>query len=315
MIVAHYVTPTISADIVAEVDPATAAVRELARFPCTHWPVCSTEHHGGNPIIAPDDSIFVPIGDFFLPFFYAQDPTQPAGKVHQIQRDGRVTMYALGFRNPFDVAIDPASSLLIVPDNGATGEDEINVVRRGDNGGWPLTMGSEPPRPGMLAPAYVFRETVAPTGIAAVRGIGGYSSGGFLLTGYVTETLYYIPDVAISPLPDPIPVADAEDLAQPLLDVVQARSGTIYVATSDAVYRLVLPAPGDANGDAQITRADLSALDAELAAGEGGKTIEVQKGKVSVSWGADANADGVVDSRDRSALLAKLMSRRRAVRH
>ena len=59
-IVAHYVTPTLSADVLAEVRPETGVVRELAQFRCTHWPVCSSEHHGGNPIVAPDGSVFVP---------------------------------------------------------------------------------------------------------------------------------------------------------------------------------------------------------------------------------------------------------------
>ena len=311
-IVAHYVTPTISADVVAEVHPETGAVRELARFPCTHWPVCSSEHHGGNPIVAPDGSVFVPIGDFYLPFVYAQDPALPAGKVHQVFPDGRTVMFARGFRNPFDLAFDPAANALLVPDNGPTGDDEINIIRFGDNAGWPLTMGNERPVPDTIAPSYVFPGTLAPTGITLLARLGRYATGGALLAAYVTQTLYFIPDPHAVPLPHPIAIVEAEE---PMLDVVQARSGEIFVATPTTIYRLVLPKEGDANGDGLITLSDLDTLTRELAEGAGERTIDAQSGATHASWGADANADGTIDGADRAALLAKLAPRRRAVRH
>lgn len=311
-IVAHYVTPTISADVLAEIEPGTGAIRELARFPCTHWPVCSSEHHGGNPIVAPDGSVFVAIGDFYLPFFYAQDPALPAGKIHQVFPDGRVTMFARGFRNPFDLALDPASGALLVPDNGPTGEDEINLVRQGDNAGWPMTVGAERPVPGTLPPAYVFPGTVAPTGVSMVTRLGRYASGGALIATYVGQTLYYVPDPTMMPLPDPIAIIEIDE---PMLDVTQNRSDSIFIATSTAIYRLVLPDRGDVNGDGAITLADLDALDRELVEGAGQRAINAPGGASHASWGADANGDEIVDRNDRAALLRMLSGRRRSVRH
>lgn len=311
-IVAHYVTPNISADILAEVRPDTGEIRELARFPCTHWTTCSSEHHGGNPMVAPDGSVFVPIGDFFLPFVYAQDPALPAGKVHQVFPDGSTRMFALGFRNPFDLAFDPATGALIVPDNGPTAEDEINIIRFGDNAGWPKTVGNEPPVPGTIAPAYVFPDAVAPTGITLVDRLGGYATGGVLLATYVAQALYFIPDPYTAPFPDPILLLESDE---PLLDVVQARSGEIFVATATAIHRLRLPAPGDANGDGTITFADLETLERELAEGAGERAIDAQNGATHASWGSDANADGTIDDDDAAALRARLTGRRRSVRH
>lgn len=331
-IVAHYVTPTISADVLAEIDSTTGVTRELARFNCMHWETCLSEHHGGNPVVAPDDSVYVPIGDWDLPWIYAQRPDWPAGKIHRVQRDGTSTMYALGFRNPFDLVVDAATGKLIVPDNGSKGQDEINIVSFGDNAGWPLTQGTEPARDGMLRPAYVFPETTAPTGAAAVSRLGGYARGGMLLTAYVTKTLYYVPDPYAAPMPDPIPLIDTEGVSSfsartvtpqhnpnpvedPLIEVVQSRDETIYVATPTAVYRVTLPEPGDANGDGKIDRTDLEALEQELADGGAKPTIAAQDGVFAASWGADANADGTIDGNDRVTLLRRLGTRRRSVRH
>lgn len=331
-IVAHYVTPTISADVLAEIDSTTGVARELARFNCMHWETCPSEHHGGNPVVAPDDSVYVPIGDWDLPHLYAQRPDWPAGKIHRVQRDGTSRMYALGFRNPFDLVVDAGTGKLIVPDNGSKGQDEINIVSFGDNAGWPLTQGTEPARDGMLRPAYVFPETTAPTGVTTVSRLGGYASGGILLTAYVTKTLYYISDPYATPMPEPIPLIDTERVSSvgarrvapqhtpnpvedPLIDVVQSRDGTIYVATPTAVHRLVLPEPGDANGDGSVTRDDLSALDRELADAPSQPTIAAHTGGFAASWGADANVDGRIDADDRTTLLRRLNARRRSVRH
>lgn len=331
-IVAHYVTPTISADVLAEIDSSSGAVRELVRFNCMHWHTCLPEHHGGNPVVAPDDSVYVPIGDWDLPFVYAQRPDWPAGKIHRVLPDGTSSMYALGLRNPFDLVVDAAAGKLIVPDNGSSGQDEINIVSLGDNAGWPYGEGTKPSREGMLAPAYVFTPTVAPTGATAVTRLGGYASGGILLTAYVTKTLYYIPNPYATPFPDPIPLIDTEGVSSfdartlapqhtpnpvedPLIDVVQSREGTIYVATPTAIFGLTLPQPGDANGDGNVDRADLDALDRELADGPGERTSAAQTGAFAASWGADANEDGTIDALDRAALLRRLSTRRRSVRH
>src|SRR5206468_3722828 len=65
------------------------------------------EHHGGNPAVAPDGSVFVGIGDF-NDGFLAPDVRWVAGKIWRVHPDGTAELFAHGFRNPFDMAWDAA---------------------------------------------------------------------------------------------------------------------------------------------------------------------------------------------------------------
>jgi aldose sugar dehydrogenase len=50
--------------------------------------------------------------------------------------------YALGFRNPFGLAIHPLTGGVFVTDNGGKGRDELDLVRREGNYGHPLVEGA-----------------------------------------------------------------------------------------------------------------------------------------------------------------------------
>jgi glucose/arabinose dehydrogenase len=52
-------------------------------------------------------------------------------------------VWAYGFRNPFRLTLRPRSDLPYVSDNGDRQFEELNVVRRGINAGWPCYEGRE----------------------------------------------------------------------------------------------------------------------------------------------------------------------------
>jgi glucose/arabinose dehydrogenase len=82
----------------------------------------------------------------------AQDLTRPNGKIHRIFDDGRVpqdnpfvnkagalpSIWSYGHRNPQGLAKDPATGVLYDAEHGPRGGDELNVVRKGRNYGWPV---------------------------------------------------------------------------------------------------------------------------------------------------------------------------------
>lgn len=313
-IVAHYVAPDLTADVIAEVDPADGSLRAVARILCAAGQPCSSEHHGGNPTVAPDGSIFVGIGDFGYPNLAARDDS-PAGRIFRIAPDGTVAAFARGFRNPYDLAVAPTGDFLIVGDNGAEAHDEVTFVRQGENHGWPFSSGTPDVPPGITPPVYVFPDTVAPTGMTLVRGLGPGGRTGYLVASFVTSGIYFFPDYQA---PIQTPVALFEDLPQlggfnSILDVAQRADGAIFFATAEAIWRLVPPARGDVNGDGELTSQDLEGLAHELVDGDGDSILAIHGGTFAASWGADVNDDGTVDSSDLVAWVILVQKRGRLV--
>jgi glucose/arabinose dehydrogenase len=305
--IVHYTTPRQTYDVVSAVDLLTGVETEIHRFATDRdFPErgVSTEHHGGNLTIAPDGSIFLAIGDYGVGIVASQLDWN-GGKVWRILPGGTVVQFAHGFRNPFDLAWDAAAQRVIISDNGDAVDDEINVVAQGDDCGWPYTAGKQPGVAGARSPAYVFPTVVAPTGLAPLTGRNPILRRGYLLGSYVAKALYYVPDVYAQPMPDPVAVIQSE--TDPIIDVVEAPNGEIYFATGFGIYRLIVPKPGDCNGDGMVNSADIAVLGKVLASGPRPMTV-VQ----NASWGCDANGDGVIDERDLSRIAA--LVRGRAVR-
>ena len=306
--VTHYVPPDLTADVVSSVNLATGIQTEIARYVCDNGRPCPSEHHGGNLIVAPDGSIFVGIGDYGGGIV-AQNPNSPGGKIFRISPEGESSMFALGFRNPFDFALHPESGELIVGDNGPVGGDEVHIISEEANAGWPFTVGNDPPVEGTVRPDYTWSETVAPTGVIFIGGPSPMPDGGLLVGAFVTSALYYFPDLSGRPLGDPIILV--EDETPPIIDIAQNVEGEIFFATPFAIYRLHLPLPGDANGDGRVDGTDGRALAHEIVDGDGALAIRTQDGAVNGSWGSDVNRDGLVDARDLVSLAKMRKGRTR----
>jgi glucose/arabinose dehydrogenase len=304
-------------DVISRVDLTTGAETVLHAFACdvevrAHG--ASPEHHGGNPTIAPDGSIFVGIGEYgsFVP---AQTPGWNGGRVWRLSPAGDATQWANGLRNPYDLAWDPELARVVVTDNGPKAGDEVNVINVGSNCGWPETYGSAPSPNGMTGPDDVFPKTVAPTGITRLAGTNPILQRGYLLGAFVTRALYYFPSITAAPIPDPIAIVDGFD--QAVIDVTEAWTGEIFVATagfpaSTTIWRLVGPARGECDGNGLLDWRDMLALYREVDDGDGAVVFDAQLGSHAGSWGCDANADGLIDARDSEALRALLGGRRRA---
>lgn len=301
-------------DVISKVDLRSGAETVLATFVCdidSRARGASSEHHGGNLTVAPDGSIFVGIGEYGT-HIIAQLPEWNAGKIWRIAPDGTLTQWARGMRNPYDLAWDPDRQRVIVSDNGSDGGDEIHVLAEGDNGGWPHTYGNKEPIEGAVRPAFVFSGTVAPTGLQRLSGSNPMLRRGFLSGAFVTRALYYLPNS----LSEAIPIA--ENLGEFVIDVTEGPDGEILIATAmagSAIHRLHVPRRGDCNGDGFADARDVPSMSSEISDGVRHPMIHAQDGEYAGSWGCDANADGVIDEHDLSA-LQKMISppRRRVVR-
>ncbi len=110
----------------------------------------TTRHHYGNRIVFDKKGyLYFSIGDRGRQDM-AQDPTLPNGKIHRIYPDGTVpddnpyrdrglpTLYTLGNRNPQGVSVHPATDQVWAAEHGPLGGDELNLIRKGVNYGWPV---------------------------------------------------------------------------------------------------------------------------------------------------------------------------------
>lgn len=309
----HYTTPNQTADVISLIDLRTGEETVVHSFICdVDVPErgAPAEHHGGNPAVGDDGSIFVAIGDYNNGGL-APDLKWNAGKIFRVRPDGEAELFARGFRNPFDMSWDAARQRLIATDNGVNADDEINIVTAGGYYGWPMTMGGGPAVEGAVAPIYTFPTVVAPTGMVALSGRNPILRGGYLLGSFVTSAIYFIPDIDARPLPAPI--ALVEGATKFVIDVAEGPNGEVYFVAANGVYRLTVPARGDCNGDASVNVADFELLRAMVAGGPRPMTAASTE-EVRGTWGCDVNGDELIDSRDVAQLLARLHLRVRAVR-
>ena len=122
----------------------------------------NAEHHGGAIVFGNDGKLYFTTGEHFQAGL-AQDLTNPRGKVHRINLDGTVptdnpfydgsgpnwdSIWAYGLRNPFRAFYDAPTSRMFVGDVGgndyATAKEEVNLIARGANYGWPTYEGACP---------------------------------------------------------------------------------------------------------------------------------------------------------------------------
>jgi hypothetical protein len=307
----HYTRPNQTYDVVSRIDldsGAETVIHEFAGDIEMPDRGIAPEHHGGNPIVVDDGTIYVAIGDYGA-VQIAEARAWNGGKIFRIDRDGDVTQIARGFRNPFDLAWDPERRRLIVPDNGDSVDDEINIITEGGFYGWPYTMGSEPSVTGAIAPVYVFPQIVAPTGIARLTGRNAILNHGYLLGAYVGKAIYFIGDIDA-----PHPIAIVSSDVGPIIDITEGPHGEIYFTNGIAIYRLLTPLRGDCNGDGVIDIGDIGALERELPDGDPHDAHLAHDGLYSGSWGCDADGDGLITSSDRGALWRLLTNRFPAIR-
>ncbi len=113
----------------------------------------SSVHNGGRIKFGPDGYLYVTTGDAGNPQ-NSQDINSLAGKILRIKNDGSLPednpfkneVYAYGIRNSQGIVWDSEGNLWVI-DHGRsglkTGLDEINLVKKGGNYGWPLIEGDK----------------------------------------------------------------------------------------------------------------------------------------------------------------------------
>jgi aldose sugar dehydrogenase len=167
-----------------------ADVQVIWRMPIE---ISSSVHFGSRIVFARDGNLFVTLGERGVGggANNAQNLASPFGKVIRIRPDGSVpsdnpfvgragaidAIWSSGHRNPESAALHPRTGELWTVEHGARGGDEVNIVRKGKDYGWPtVTYGIDysgspigagiTSAPGVEQPVYYWDPVIAPSGAA-----------------------------------------------------------------------------------------------------------------------------------------------------
>ncbi|AKA33919.1 PQQ-dependent sugar dehydrogenase [Flagellimonas lutaonensis] len=150
-------------------------------------------HHFGSRLEFDDEGyLYFSIGDRGNRDENPQDITRDGGKIYRLHDDGRIptdnpfvgksgaktAIYSYGHRNPQGLTKHPKTGEIWEHEHGPRGGDEINIIEKGKNYGWPvITYGinysgtkitDETTRPGMEQPIYYWVPSIAPSGMTFV---------------------------------------------------------------------------------------------------------------------------------------------------
>lgn len=146
----------------------------------------------------------------------------------------RPEVYSLGHRNPQGLAWQPGTDRLFTTDHGASGfdgpsgDDEVNLVRRGTNHGWPLVRGCDHGR--FAAPVQVYATAIAPSGLTFASREGSAWTGDLLVAALRGQVLRRL-EVDGGRVTSDRPLL--RDSFGRLRAVVEAPDGSIWVTTSN----------------------------------------------------------------------------------
>jgi glucose/arabinose dehydrogenase len=213
-----------------------------------------TMHYGSRLAFGPDGFLYISTGERSdAPMRkYAQDPKSDLGKIIRMKPDGTgKEVWSLGHRNVQAMAFDPQGRLWVV-EHGPRGGDEVNLIQRGKNYGWPLVSYGEEysgrpipdavtARRGFEQPVYYWDPVIAPSGAQFYTGDAIPGWHGSLFTGGLRDR-----ELVRLEMKDGKVVGEEHllsDRGQRIRDVRQGPDGALYVVTDSSSGELWRIAP------------------------------------------------------------------------
>jgi aldose sugar dehydrogenase len=231
----------------------------------------STLHYGGRLVFNRDGTLFITLGERSITEgrMQAQRLDGLLGKIVRLNTDGSVPkdnpfvgkpdvrpeIWSYGHRNVQAAALNPATGDLWEVEHGTRGGDELNVVRKGRDYGWPTIAygieyqgkpitGGIQQQEGMEQPRYYWDPVIAPSGMVFYTGqlfpawrnslfIGGMGS-----TNLVRLTLKDEQVIGEERL-----LQDLQPQRERIRDVRQGPDGAIYLLTDSATGRILKLVP------------------------------------------------------------------------
>lgn len=226
----------------------------------------STMHAGGRLVFTPEGKLFVTLGERSVleGRRQARDLSSHFGKIVRILPDGSVPkgnpfvgrdearpeIWTSGHRNILAAALDDRDRLWVV-EMGPKGGDELNLIQKGKDYGWPtIGYGEEysgapiherTQAPGLEQPVYYWDPVISPSGLTVYSGaLIPEWKGNFLIGGLSSEALVRLVLEKDRVVGEERLLTDREARIR---DVVEGPDGAIYLLTDDDDGKLLRLAP------------------------------------------------------------------------
>lgn len=149
--------------------------------------------HFGSRIVFKDGYLFFSIGERGERDINPQDLTKDGGKIYRLNDDGSIpkdnpfvdtknaktAIWSYGHRNPQGIKINPFTNEIWSHEHGPRGGDEVNIIKKGANYGWPVitygtnysgtTITNQTKKEGMEQPLHYWDPSIAPSGMAFIN--------------------------------------------------------------------------------------------------------------------------------------------------
>jgi len=225
----------------------------------------SGNHYGCRIAQAPDNSLFVSLGDHYSARDQAQTLDNHIGKVVRISPEGvapkdnpftdrgdaKPEVWSYGHRNSQSLAFNPATGDLWEIEHGPRGGDEINIIGKGKNYGWPVIgygidysgakLHASTSKDGMEQPVKYWVPSIAPSGMAFYTGNLFPKWKGSLLVGALAGQM-----LVRLPLNGNTVGAEErilQNLNERIRDVRQGPDGAIWLLTDNSAGRILRVTP------------------------------------------------------------------------
>lgn len=228
-------------------------------------PLSSGNHYGCRIAQAADGNLFVTLGDHFVHRNEAQNLANHLGKIIRLAPDGSVPkdnpfvgrddarpeIWSYGHRNAQSLAFNPVTGGLWEIEHGPRGGDEVNVIGKGKNYGWPVIgygidysgakIHEATSKAGMEQPAKYWVPSIAPSGMAFYSADLFPAWKGSLFTGALASRAL----VRLSLDGDKVTGEERllENFNERIRDVRQGPDGALFLLTDSSNGRVLRVAP------------------------------------------------------------------------
>lgn len=227
----------------------------------------SSKHAGGRLVFTPDGKLLVALGErsILAGRVQARDLGSHFGKIVRINPDGSVPkdnpyverkgakpeIWSSGHRNVLSAALDDKGRLWVV-EMGPQGGDEVNLVQKAKDYGWPtIGYGEEysgkrihdtTQKAGLEQPVYYWDPVISPSGLTIYSGaLFPEWQGNLLIGGLSSEALVRLVIKNDRVVGEERLLEDRDDRIR---EVVQGPDGAIYLLTDDSDGELLKLTPG-----------------------------------------------------------------------